>query len=75
MSAAVDFTHFAKDTPELAGAVIVWLCSAEAEFMNGRYMSTNWDVVEMVRRKGDIVEGNELKVQIGGKMGTAVLAG
>ena len=66
---------FAKDTPELAGAVIVWLASEEGKFMNGRYMSTNWDVVEMVERKGDIVGKDELKIKLGGDLGVAELSG
>ena len=66
---------FAKDTPELAGAVMVWLASEEAKFMNGRYMSTNWDVVEMVERKGDIVAKDDLKMRLGGETGVAELAG
>ena len=72
---ATDFWKpFAKDTPELAGAVIVWLASEEGKFMNGRYMSTNWDVVEMVKRKGAIVEKDELKMKLGGDTGVAELA-
>jgi NAD(P)-dependent dehydrogenase (short-subunit alcohol dehydrogenase family) len=36
-----DFKHFARDTPELAGAVINWLASEQASFMSGRYTTAN----------------------------------
>jgi NAD(P)-dependent dehydrogenase (short-subunit alcohol dehydrogenase family) len=35
------FSHFAHDTPELAGAVINWLASEQAGFMSGRYTTAN----------------------------------
>jgi NAD(P)-dependent dehydrogenase (short-subunit alcohol dehydrogenase family) len=37
-----DMYHFyAKDTPELAGAVINWAATDQAEFMSGRYTTAN----------------------------------
>ncbi len=73
-STAPFFLHFAKDTKELAGAVIVWLASEEAKFMNGRYMATNWDVTEMVERKEEILEKDVLKMKLTGDMSVAELA-
>jgi NAD(P)-dependent dehydrogenase (short-subunit alcohol dehydrogenase family) len=35
------FAPFAKDTPELAGAVINWLASEQAEFLSGRFTTAN----------------------------------
>jgi NAD(P)-dependent dehydrogenase (short-subunit alcohol dehydrogenase family) len=35
------FVPFAKDTPELAGALINWLASEQADFLNGRYTTAN----------------------------------
>ena len=35
------FQKFAKDTPELAGAVINWLASDDAAFLSGRYTTAN----------------------------------
>ena len=71
---AVDFAKpFAKDTPELAGAVVVWLSTDEARFLSGRYVTTNWDVSELLRRKEEIVSQDLLKVRLGGEFRTAEL--
>jgi NAD(P)-dependent dehydrogenase (short-subunit alcohol dehydrogenase family) len=35
------FEPFAKDSPELTGAVVNWLASEQAEFLNGRYTTAN----------------------------------
>lgn len=67
---ATDFWKpYALDTPELAGAVSVWLSTPEARFLNGRYMATNWDVEELMRRREEIVEGNLLTVKLRGEFG------
>jgi hypothetical protein len=63
---------YALDTPELAGAVSVWLSTPEARFLNGRYTTTNWDVEELMRRREEIVEGNFLTVKLGGEFGTGL---
>ncbi|RFU31436.1 hypothetical protein B7463_g4903, partial [Scytalidium lignicola] len=44
----------AKDTPELVGGFALWLTTEEAKFLNQRYVSANWDVDELVRRKEEI---------------------
>jgi len=33
---------------------MVWLASAEAAFLKGRYVWTNWDVGEILARKEEI---------------------
>ena len=64
---ATDFWKpYAKDTPELAGAVAVWLSTPAAKFMTGRYTTTNWDVEELMSRKNEIVEKGLLKVRLSG---------
>jgi NAD(P)-dependent dehydrogenase (short-subunit alcohol dehydrogenase family) len=35
------------DEPGLAAAFAVWLCSGEADWAKGRYLSANWDVSEL----------------------------
>jgi NAD(P)-dependent dehydrogenase (short-subunit alcohol dehydrogenase family) len=35
------FEPFAKDSPELTGAVVNWLASEQAAFLNGRYTTAN----------------------------------
>jgi hypothetical protein len=61
---------YALDTPELAGAVSVWLSTPEARFLNGRYTTANWDVGELVKRREEIVERNLLTVKLGGEFST-----
>ncbi|KAL2822270.1 hypothetical protein BDW59DRAFT_173921 [Aspergillus cavernicola] len=46
---------------KLAGDFVVWLASAEAEFLAGRFVWVNWDVEELVARKGDILEKDLLR--------------
>ena len=53
------FAQFELDTPELIGGLATWLAVWEDEdrnFISGRYVSTNWDVEELVKRKDEIVE-------------------
>jgi NAD(P)-dependent dehydrogenase (short-subunit alcohol dehydrogenase family) len=35
------------DAPELAAGFAVWLCSGQADWAKGRYLSANWDVTEL----------------------------
>lgn len=67
------FRHFAKDTPELAGGVAVWLCTKAATFLNGRYVAVNWAVDELLERKEEIIAGDLLKIQLSGEFGDAVI--
>lgn len=62
---------FAKDTPELVGGVCVWLSSPAAKFLNGRCMSVNWDVEELLARQDEVVNNNELKFTLTGNFGVA----
>jgi NAD(P)-dependent dehydrogenase (short-subunit alcohol dehydrogenase family) len=43
------------DEPELAAGFIVWLCSGKADWAKGRYLSSNWDVNELLRMKDQII--------------------
>lgn len=63
------FKRFADDTPELVGGVAVWLTSEAASFMNGRYISANWSVDELVERKKEIEGSNVLKMELAGRFG------
>ncbi|KKO99570.1 hypothetical protein THAR02_08332 [Trichoderma harzianum] len=51
---------FAKDAPELVGGLSVWLTTKDAAFLNGRYITANWSVDELVRRQAEIVDGKKL---------------
>ncbi|KAJ0417536.1 hypothetical protein BJY00DRAFT_325515 [Aspergillus carlsbadensis] len=63
------FQRFARDTFELVGRVAVWLATEQARFMDGRYMSVNWSVDELVGRKEEIVSDRLLEVALRGKFG------
>jgi hypothetical protein len=63
------FRKFALDTPELVGGTAVWLATKEAYFLNGRFMSVNWSVDELVARKEDIIKSNDLRMVLQGEFG------
>lgn len=48
------------DEPELAAGFIVWLCSGQADWASGRYLSCNWDVSELLQMKDRILEDDLL---------------
>ena len=50
--------------PEVAGDTIAWLAAGRREWLGGRYVSCPWDMEELVARKGEIVEGDKLKVRM-----------
>jgi NAD(P)-dependent dehydrogenase (short-subunit alcohol dehydrogenase family) len=66
--------RFALDTPELVGGVGVWLAGwdgASRDFLSGRFVSANWDVEDLVRRKDEIIEKKLLKMDINAVLGAA----
>ena len=48
------------DKPELAAGFIVWLCSGQADWAKGRYLSSNWDVDELLQMKDQIIKDDLL---------------
>jgi NAD(P)-dependent dehydrogenase (short-subunit alcohol dehydrogenase family) len=61
------FKRFALDTPELVGGMGVWLASwnnSSRDFLSGRFVSANWAVEELLRRKNEIIRENLLKMEI-----------
>lgn len=48
------------DDPELAAGFTVWLCSGKADWAKGRYLSSNWDVDELMQLKDQIVQDDLL---------------
>ena len=48
------------DPPELAAGFIVWLCSGQADWARGRYLSCNWDVQEIAGKAERIVQDDLL---------------
>ena len=58
-----NFKPFAKDTQRLTGGVSLWLTTPKADFLNGGYLSVNWDVNEMEAHASEITGGK--LVQLG----------
>ena len=52
------------DTPELCGGFVVWLTKGQRTWLNGRYVSADWDVDELEAKKDEIVEGDKLTVKM-----------
>jgi hypothetical protein len=52
------------DDEDLAGAFCVWLSREKRGWLSGRYVSCNWDVGELVAKKGEIVERDLLKMRM-----------
>jgi NAD(P)-dependent dehydrogenase (short-subunit alcohol dehydrogenase family) len=66
------FAPFAHDTPELVGGLATWLAAWEGDdrsFLSGRYLSSNWNVDELVKRKDEIVEQGLLQLNMMGQFG------
>ncbi|UYV36506.1 SDR family oxidoreductase [Rhodobacteraceae bacterium D3-12] len=56
-----DHMHeYLVDAPDLAASFAVWLCSGQADWAKGRYLSANWDVEELETLKGSILEDDLL---------------
>jgi len=66
------FKKFALDTPELVGGIGVWLAGWEGVdrgFLSGRFVSANWDVDDLVKRRHEIVRDELLKMDLKAKLG------
>ena len=63
------FKRFALDTPNLVGGTGVWLATDAARFLTGRFVSANWSVDDLLKRKDEISAGNDLKVIYQGNFG------
>lgn len=48
------------DDPDLAASFAVWLCSGDADWAKGRYLSANWDVGEFIALKTEILRDDLL---------------
>jgi NAD(P)-dependent dehydrogenase (short-subunit alcohol dehydrogenase family) len=54
------------DHESLPADFFVWLASAEAEFLKGRFLWANWDVEELKQRKEEIIKGRFLRMGLVG---------
>ena len=55
------------DTPDLAAAFVVWLCSGKADWAKGRYLSATWDVDELTALQERILRDDLLVNWLRGK--------
>ena len=53
-----------KDDASLCGAFLIWLVKERRDWLNGRYVSANWDVGELEALKDEIAEGDKLKMRM-----------
>lgn len=58
------FKQFAVDDPGLCGAFLVWLVKEKRQWLSGRYMSSNWDVMELEELKEQIVREDKLTMRM-----------
>lgn len=65
---AADFDY---NGPALTGGTIVWLVAdaARNQFLNGRVLTVEWDVEELVARKEEITRKNLLTMQLQATLG------
>ncbi|EGU11502.1 putative Oxidoreductase, short chain dehydrogenase/reductase family [Rhodotorula toruloides ATCC 204091] len=57
-----------NDSPDLAAGFAVWLATqSDADFLRGRYVSANFDVSELLAKKGEIVQNNLLWTRVVGQ--------
>lgn len=52
------------DSPDVAGDTIAWLAAERREWLAGRYVSCQWDMEELMKRKDEIIENDKLKVRM-----------
>jgi NAD(P)-dependent dehydrogenase (short-subunit alcohol dehydrogenase family) len=62
---------FNCNDPALTGSALVWLVAdpARSQFLNGRVITAEWDVDELVARKDEIVGKNLLTMQLNATLG------
>ena len=59
-----DFKEFCQDDQDVCGAFLIWLVKEKREWLNGRYLSANWDVEELQAKKDEIVSDDKLKMRM-----------
>ncbi|KAF2667531.1 putative oxidoreductase [Microthyrium microscopicum] len=52
------------DSPELAGDAMALLAAEKRQWLNGRYMSVNWDLEGLFSRREEIVSEDKLKLRM-----------
>jgi NAD(P)-dependent dehydrogenase (short-subunit alcohol dehydrogenase family) len=52
------------DTPEMAADTIAFLTQERREWLGGRYVSCQWDMEELLKKREEIEEGDKLKMRL-----------
>ncbi len=67
---------FNFNDPALTGAALVWLVAdpARSQFLNGRVLTVEWDVEELVARKEEITSKNLLTMHLNATLGVEQFA-
>lgn len=68
-------SHFSAAAVSLPGHFSVWLASAEARFLTGRFVYANWDVEELKGRAAEIERSDLLKIGLIGEPAGGAVAG
>ena len=63
------FTKWKMDSPRLAAGTVLYLTTARADFLRGRWISANWVVDELEERREQIVGQNLLKSAFNARLG------
>ncbi|KAH7135050.1 hypothetical protein B0J11DRAFT_517461 [Dendryphion nanum] len=66
------FKSVALDTPELVGGIGTWLAAWEGpsrKFLSGRFVSSNWDVEDLLAKSDEIEKEGLLKMTLNAKLG------
>ncbi|KAK7755748.1 hypothetical protein SLS62_002361 [Diatrype stigma] len=59
-----DALEHAVDAPDLCGAMYLWLARERPDWLSGRYLSAEWDIDELKRKREEIVQGDKLKFKM-----------
>jgi short-subunit dehydrogenase len=52
------------DRPDVAGDTIAWLAAERREWLAGRYVSCQWDMEQLMKKKDEIIENDKLKMRM-----------
>lgn len=52
------------DSPELGGAMCVWLTKERRDWLSGRFLDARWDVDELEAKRDEIVSKDLLKFRM-----------
>jgi NAD(P)-dependent dehydrogenase (short-subunit alcohol dehydrogenase family) len=52
------------DRPDVAGDTIAWLAAERREWLAVRYVSCQWDMEQLMKKKDEIIENDKLKMRM-----------